>query len=130
MTVVLTERELDIMGVLWRDGPSTAGEVRERLVQDAGLELAYNSVLTMLRILEEKGYAAHDEDGRAFRYRAVVERSAAEASAVERLVRRMFGGSESRLVVHLVKERGLPAAELARLRRMLDESLGTEAEES
>jgi predicted transcriptional regulator len=114
-----TDRELDIMAVLWEHGPSTVGEVRERLT-DA---LAYNTVLTMLRILEEKGYAGHKEEGRAHRYHALVAREAAGRSAVRRLVDRLFDGSPELLLTHLVSDRKMKRADIQRLREALDARL-------
>lgn len=119
MEIQFTDRESDIMAVLWERGPSTVAEVREALSD----ELAYNTVLTMLRILEEKGYAGHEEEGRAFRYHALVEREAAAESAVSEVVRRLFGGSPSRLVTQLVRQRDLPESELKRLRELIEERL-------
>jgi BlaI family transcriptional regulator, penicillinase repressor len=120
MEISFTERESDIMAVLWEHGPSTVAEVRERLRDD----LAYNTVLTMLRILEEKGYAGHEAEGRAFRFHALVEREAAAESAVRGLARRLFGGSPSLLLTELVRQRDLPEDELRRLRELIDERLG------
>lgn len=119
MEITLTERESDIMAVLWEHGPSTVAEVRDRLIDD----LAYNTVLTMLRILEEKGYAGHEEEGRAFRYHALVEREEAAASAVRGLVHRLFGGSPSLLLTQVVRQRDLPEEELKRLRELIDRRL-------
>ncbi len=119
MRVTFTERELDVMAVLWERGPSTAAEVREQLADD----LAYNTVLSMLRILEEKGHVGHTEEGRAHRYFPLVAREAAGTSALERLVEKVFGGSAELLLTHLVKDRQLDAAELRRIRRVLDERL-------
>ena len=119
MEIQFTERESDIMAVLWERGPSTVAEVREHLEDD----LAYNTVLTMLRILEEKGYADHTEEGRAYRYHALVERETAAKSAVSGLVRRLFGGSPSLLLTEVVEQRDLPAEELKRLRQLIDEQL-------
>ncbi|MDX1674215.1 MAG: BlaI/MecI/CopY family transcriptional regulator [Longimicrobiales bacterium] len=126
MEITLTERESDIMAVLWERGPSTVAEVREQLSD----ELAYNTVLTMLRILEEKGYAGHEEEGRAYRYHALVEREAAAESAIRDLVRRLFGGSPSQLVTQLVRERELPEEELRRLRELIDARLAGGGEEA
>jgi BlaI family transcriptional regulator, penicillinase repressor len=120
MEIRFTERESDIMAVLWDYGPSTVAEVRERLRDD----LAYNTVLTMLRILEEKGYAGHEAEGRAFRFHALVEREEAAESAVRGLARRLFGGSPSLLLTELVRQRDLPEEELRRLRELIDERLG------
>lgn len=119
MGIVFTDRELDIMTVLWEHGPSTAAEVREKL-SDA---LAYNTVLTMLRILEEKGYAGRIEEGRAHRYHALVARDVAGKSAVKRLVDGLFGGSPELLLTHLVNDRKMKRADIERLRRALDERL-------
>lgn len=119
MEITLTERESDIMAVLWEHGPSTVAEVRDRLSDD----LAYNTVLTMLRILEEKGYAGHEEEGRAYRYHALVEREEAAASAVRGLVHRLFGGSPSLLLTQVVRQRDLPEEELKRLRELIDRRL-------
>lgn len=117
--ISFTNRELDIMAVLWEHGPSTAAEVRNRLNDD----LAYNTVLTMLRILEEKGYARHEEEGRAHRYSPLVRREAAGESALGRLVRRLFRGSPSLLLTQLVRSRDLSDEELRDLRALIDQQL-------
>ena len=116
MRIVFTARELDVMSVLWDRGPSTAAEVRAQIDD----HLAYNTVLSMLRILEDKGYASHTEEGRAHRYHPRVGRDAAGVSAVSRLVDRLFGGSAELLLTHLVRDQPLDEAELRRLRRVLD----------
>jgi BlaI family penicillinase repressor len=120
--ITFTERESDVMAVLWQHGPSTVAEVRQRLRDD----LAYNTVLTMLRILEEKGYVGHEEEGRAHRYHALVERERAAESAVRSLVGRLFGGSPMLLMSQLVRQRDLPQDELRRLRALIDEQLDGE----
>jgi BlaI family penicillinase repressor len=119
MRIVFTERELDVMAVLWERGPSTAAEVRERLSDD----LAYNTVLSMLRILEDKGYVGHTEEGRAHRYFPRVGREEAGTSALARLTQKVFGGSAELLLTHLMSDRSLDDAELRRLRHLLDERL-------
>lgn len=114
---VLTEAELRLMRVLWRQGPSTVAGVRE------GLEtppLAYNSVLTTLRILEDKGFVRHEKDGRAFIYEATVVEDAAQSGAVKQLVGRFFEGSTGRLVAHLLDRGELDAETVERLRAMID----------
>lgn len=126
MPIAFTDRELDVMAVLWERGPSTAGEVREHLEDD----LAYNTVLSMLRILEEKGHVGHTEEGRAHRFFPKVEREAAGASALGRLVDKVFGGSAELLLSHFVKDQALDAAELRRIRRTLDERLEQEGSDS
>ena len=122
MAVAFTDRELDLMAVLWDLGPSTAAEVRVALA-DQGVDLAYNTVLTLLRILEDKGHVDHDEEGRAHRFRAVVKREEAKASALTRTLDRMFGGSAEALVVELVQRPGVSKKDLKRLRRIIKEQL-------
>lgn len=122
MSIGFTERELDLMTVLWDLGPSTAAEVRQALA-DQGVDLAYNTVLTLLRILEDKGHVDHQEEGRAHRFRAAVKRKEAGASALTRTLDRMFGGSAEALVVQLVQQRGLSKKDLKRLRRVVNEQL-------
>lgn len=124
MEIVFTEREADIMAVLWERGPSTVAEVRAALEDD----LAYNTVLTMLRILEEKGYAGHTEEGRAFRYHPLVAREEAGGSAVRRLVGQLFGGSPSLLLTELMRQRDLPRSELKRMREVIDQHIGGDEE--
>jgi predicted transcriptional regulator len=119
MDVAFTDRELDVMAVLWDVGSATVAEVQKRLPD----ELAYTTVLTVLRTLEEKGHVRHEEEGRAYRYYPRVARQEAGASALRRLVRKVFRGSPEQLLVHLVSERGLTSAQLARMRALLDARL-------
>ncbi len=121
MEVAFTERELDVMDVLWEVGNATVAEVRDRLAD----ELAYTTVLTVLRTLEDKGYVAHDEDGKAYRYRPLVAREAAGKSALGRLVRKVFRGSPELLLTQLVADRGLTRQELERMRALLERRLGS-----
>lgn len=120
MKIAFTERELDVMAELWDGGPSTVAEVRERLDDD----LAYNTVLTVLRTLEDKGYVGHEEEGRAYRYFPLVARDEAGSSALRRIVGKLFAGSPELLLTRLVSDRALERDELERLRRLLDERLG------
>jgi predicted transcriptional regulator len=122
VSALFTERELDLMAVLWDEGPSTAGEVQKALA-DRDVELAYNTVLTLLRILEDKGHVDHKEEGRAHRFRAAVRRQEAEASALTRTLDQMFGGSAVTLVAQLVQERGLSKKDLKRMRRIVNARL-------
>lgn len=125
MDVVFTDRELDVMQVLWERGGSTVAEVQTSLAD----ELAYTTVLTILRTLEEKGHVSHEEEGRAYRYHALVDRDSAGASAVRRLVRKLFAGQPEALLTHLVSERELTAEQLERMRSLLDERLDHEEAE-
>lgn len=115
MDVRLTEREADVMAVLWQRGPSTVAEVRDRLSDD----LAYTTVLTILRTLEDKGYVAHEQEGRAHRYAALVEREVARRSALHAVTRRFFDGSKAMLLAHLVDDDKLSEDEIERIRSLL-----------
>jgi len=117
----LTEAELRLMGVIWEKGQATVGEVTEALPQEPGL--AYNTVLTTLRILEEKGYLRHTKakEGRAFVYQAVVGRDEAGRSAVRYLVSRFFRNSPELLVLNLLEDEELSAKELRRIRSLIAE---------
>jgi predicted transcriptional regulator len=126
VAINFTERELDIMAVLWDRGPSTAAEVRRALTDD----LAHTTVVTMLRILETKGYVSHTAEGRAHRFTPTVGRAAAGASALRRLVDRLFSGSEERVIAQLVQGESLDRERLRRLRGLLDERLGGADEEA
>ena len=122
MSVAFTDRELDIMAVLWDLGPSTAAGVRGALAEQ-GVDLAYNTVLTLLRILEDKGHIDHKEEGRAHRFRAAVKRKEAGASALTRTLDRMFGGSAEALLTQLVRQPRLSKKDLKKLRRVVNEEL-------
>ncbi|MDQ6831219.1 MAG: BlaI/MecI/CopY family transcriptional regulator [Gemmatimonadota bacterium] len=119
MDVVLTGRELDMMSVLWQLGSGTVAEVRERLPDN----LAYTTVLTILRTMEEKGYLRHEAEGKAHRYFPLVEEQAARKSALARLIDGLFRGSPELVLTQLVGDRGLTASEARRLRKLLDERL-------
>ncbi len=117
---IFTERELDVMDILWERGSGTVGEVQERISDD----LAYTTILTVLRTLEEKGYVGHEVEGRAYRYYPLVERADARESHVRRLLDTLFSGSPELLMVQLVSEHGLTPHEAERIRRLLDERVG------
>jgi predicted transcriptional regulator len=117
----LTEAELRLMDVIWEKVRATVAEVVEALPKE--LDLAYNTVLTTLRILEDKGYLKHtkSKEGRAFIYRAVVSREQASRSAVRHLLRRFFGNSAEALVLNLLEDEKLGEEELTRVRELLKE---------
>lgn len=119
MDIRFTQRELDVMSVLWDRGPSTVSEVRAALDDD----LAYNTVLTVLRILEEKGHVTHSEEGRAHRYSPEVERIEAGESALRRITKRLFSGSPELVLTRLVEDDDLSEDELRRMRDLLAERL-------
>ena len=120
--VQFTDRELDIMTVLWERGPSTVAEVQQALPD----ELAYTTVLTLLKVLEDKGHVVHTEEGKAHRFRPLVRRDDASASAIQRVKDRLFSGSAELLLTHLVEGDQLSVEELARLRDLLDRRLAEE----
>jgi len=114
----LTEAELRIMEVLWREGSGTVQEVLDWLPAP----LAYNSVLTTIRILEKKGHVKHAKDGRAHVYQPVIAREEATRSEIRRLVSRFFSNSHEDLVLNILQNENIDAAKLKQLREMLDRS--------
>jgi Predicted transcriptional regulator len=119
-SATLTEAELKIMEVLWQRKSGTVQQVLDDLPQKPAL--AYNSVLTVIRILEKKGYVEHAKDGRAHIYAPVIEREDARRSEVKHLVSRFFKNSQEQLVLNILEERGLGRDEIDRLKLMLERS--------
>lgn len=119
MEITFTDRELDVMSVLWDLGGASVADVRSRMPDD----LAYTTVLTILRTLEEKGYVGHTEAGKAYRYHPLVERQDAGTSVLRRLTRKLFKDSPELLLTHLVSDRGLGDDELRRMQKLLEERL-------
>ena len=113
----LTEAELRIMHVLWQKLSATVQDVLDALPTKPAL--AYNSVLTTIRILEKKGYLKHVKDGRAHIYVPVVGRKDASRSEIRHLIRRFFGDSHQELVLNIVEAGDLDLEELDRLKEML-----------
>ena len=121
---LFTERELDVMSVLWTLKSGTVSEVRDRLDDD----LAYNTVLTVLRTLETKGHVRHEGEGKAHRYFPTVKREEAGRSGVARLLDKVFDGSAEALLTHLVSDRGISREKLARMRKLIDEQMRNDKE--
>ena len=119
-----TDRELDIMTVLWQQGSATAAEVRDAL-EDGGVDLAYNTVQTILRILQDKGHVGYIVEGRAHRFHPLVQREEASRSAVRRLLDGLFDRSPELLLNHLVRAESLDRATLERLRDLVESELST-----
>ena len=117
-SATLTEAELRIMNVLWQRGSATVQQVLDALPS----ELAYNSVLTTVRILEKKGYVEHFKHGRAHIYAPLIERKEATRSEIRHLVGRFFKNSHEQLVLNILEERGVDPEELERLKQMLQRS--------
>jgi BlaI family transcriptional regulator, penicillinase repressor len=116
----LTEAELRIMNVLWLKGAGTVQLILDSLAEKPAL--AYNSVLTTIRVLERKGYVQHSKDGRAHVYAPLIGKEDATRSEIRHLVGRFFKNSHEQLVLNVLEERGVDAEELARLRAMLERS--------
>jgi len=119
-SATLTEAELRIMNVLWDKGPATVHEVLQALPPKPNL--AYNSVLTIIRILETKGYVKHVKDKRAHIYMPKIDREDATRFEVRHLVGRFFGNSHERLLLNILEESSIDAEELARMRELLERS--------
>ncbi len=115
----LTEAELRLMEILWEKGPATVHQLLEALPGKPAL--AYNSVLTTIRILEKKAYVQHLKEGRAHVYVPLVGRKEATRTEVSNLVGRFFKNSRELLMLNLIQDRSLNAEELRRLREMLEQ---------
>jgi len=119
--IQFTDREIDVMEVLWERGPSLVAEVRAALRD----ELAYTTVLTILRTLEGKGYVGHEQEGRGHRYFATVKHRAAQTSALRHLTRKLFKGSAELLFIHLVSNQKLSAKRIRNMRELLESKSDT-----
>jgi predicted transcriptional regulator len=117
MKISLTNREADVMQVLWEQGPCLVAEVRTHLKDD----LAYTTVLSILRTLETKGYVRHTEEGRGHRYSAKVQQQAAQRNALRHLTDKLFKGSSELLFTHLVSDGKLTPEQIERMRELLAE---------
>ena len=117
---ILTQAELRVMNVLWKKDQATVQQVLEAMPEK--LNLAYNSVLTTIRVLENKGYLKHKKDGRAHIYEPVIAQAEATRSEVRHLVSRFFGNSQQLLLLNLLEEQNFDAEELKRLRQILQAS--------
>jgi predicted transcriptional regulator len=116
MEISLTDREADVMRVLWEYGPSVVTDVQNRLSD----KLAYTTVLTVLRILETKGYIGHEEEGRQHRYFAIVHEQAAQKSALKHLLGKFFKDSSELLFARLVSDQKLSPEQIRRMRKLLE----------
>jgi predicted transcriptional regulator len=122
----LTEAELRLMKILWRRGESAVNDLVAAMPD--GETLAYNSVLTTIRILEQKGYVEHRQEGRAFVYRPCVAEEEASRSEVRHLMSRFFGNSREQLVLSLLGDDQISAKELERLKEAIRNSAPDENE--
>lgn len=119
-SATLTEAELRIMNVLWDKGSATVHEVLQSITAEPAL--AYNTVLTIIRILEKKGYVKHVKDKRAHVYIPKMDRKDATRFEVRHLVSRFFGNSDELLVLNILEEKSIDADELAKVRQLLERS--------
>jgi len=119
-STTLTEAELRLMNVLWHKGSATVQEILAALPSHPAL--AYNSVLTTIRILEKKGYVKHSKEARAHVYTPIVERREATRSAIRNLVSRFFQNSHELLVLNILQDEGIDFEELKRLRELVQRS--------
>lgn len=122
---LLTESELELMTILWREAGATAGEVQAALPPDR--PLAYTSVSTILRILEQKGVVRSEKVGRGHRYVPAVDKGDYEAFALDQVVSKVFDGQPMSLVRRLVDTAGLTRKDLAALRELLEERVRPKA---
>ena len=116
----LTEAELRLMEILWEKEEATVGDVVDALPKEQAL--AYSTVLTTMRILEQKGYTRHRKQGRAFLYSPVVDRNDARKNAMKFVLHRFFDNSSESLVLNILENEQLDPAELKRLKKMIQES--------
>jgi predicted transcriptional regulator len=119
-SATLTEAEFRLMNVLWDKGSATVQQVLDALPEEPAL--AYNSVLTTMRVLERKGYVKHVKDGRAHVYQTLVGRKEASHSAVRHLVKRFFKNSHELLALTLIEDESIDFEEQKRLRELLRRS--------
>ena len=116
-SITLTEAELRIMKLLWLRGESGVAELVSAMPE--GMALAYNSVLTTIRILEQKGYVSHRQEGRAFLYTSTVGEVEASRSEVRHILQRFFGNSRERLLLSLLGDEEISPDELKRLKETI-----------
>ncbi|MEW5875179.1 MAG: BlaI/MecI/CopY family transcriptional regulator [Candidatus Zixiibacteriota bacterium] len=116
----LTEAELRLMEIVWEKGEATVTDVVDSIPRSRSL--AYNTVLTTLRILERKGYLSHEKQGRAFVYRPLVDRHHARRSALKYIMSRFFENSPELLVLNVLENEAIDPKELKRLKRLIEES--------
>ena len=115
MKIQFTDREAEVMEVLWERGPSLVSDVRAALKDD----LAYTTVLTVLRMLEGKGYVNHKQEGRGHRYFATVKQQSAQKSALQHLTHKLFKGSAELLLIRLIADEKLNTDQIRNMRKLL-----------
>jgi BlaI family transcriptional regulator, penicillinase repressor len=116
----LTDAEARVMAVLWKQGTATVADVVAELQKKR--IVSYSTVQTILRILESKGYVAHEKDGRAFVFRPRVDERQARRRAMRHLVSRLFNGSPSLLVLNVLEDEQIDRHEMARLKKLIEDA--------
>ena len=116
----LTDAEARVMSVLWRKEPATVADVAAALRKKR--PVAYSTVQTMLRILEEKGYVTHEKVARAFVYRPRVDQRQARRRALKHMASRLFNDSLSQLVLNVLEDGQIDAEELGRLKKLIEDA--------
>ena len=116
----LTDAEARVMAVLWQLETATVGDVVAALAP--GRTVSYSTVQTILRILEDKAYVAHDKVARAFIYRPLVDERQARSRALRHLATRLFNGSPSLLVMNVLHDEEMDPDELQRLKKLIEEA--------
>jgi predicted transcriptional regulator len=114
----LTDAEARVMAIVWRLGSATVGDVAAALKKKRAV--TYNTVQTILRILENKGYVTHEKVVRAFQYRPLIDERQARRRALRHLVERLFNGSPSLLVLNVLEDEEIDAAEMERVRKLIE----------
>jgi len=118
-SLTMTDGELRLMRVLWDRGEASVGAVVDALKNRP--KPAYNTVLTLLRIMEKKGYVTHRKDGRAFIFLPKVDRTDASRSALQTLINRFFDGSQRNLILNLLEDEQLSPEALKELKERIEE---------
>jgi len=117
-SAALTDAEAEVMAILWRIHPASVSDIVTALNERRAI--TYSTVQTMLRILETKGYVTHDKVARAFIYKPVVDARQARLRALRHMVKRLFDGSPSLLVLNVLEDEELDAAEREQLRKLIE----------
>lgn len=117
-----TDRQLDIMNILWDRGSATVREAKEALEEKSGEDLAYTSVLTLFQTLNSNGHVRYEREGKAYRYYPTVEREEAGESAVDYLLRRIFRRQPQELLASLAGSEEISEEEAERLKAYIDDA--------
>ena len=121
MDMVPTDRELEALKVLWRDGEATVRDIYDRMNQ-SGANLAYTTVLSLLQVMEQKGLVTHRQEGKAYFYAAAVERDCTFRTLAGGFLEKVFDGAMDEYLVHALQSRRPSNDELDRLEKMIGEA--------